>query len=169
MIILIINLWTKILVNTGLFINNEFVEGSSTIETVNPSTGQVITAVQAGKIIYFYLTFYFLFYTHFNKPTTPPLLWRIEPIFFFDTKHIFSIFNFLAGEKEVDLAVAAAHKAYYGGWKTSNPRERARLMNKLADLVDRDMDELAHIETLDNGKPLTDAKSFDVPGLSGQL
>ncbi|KAI7846869.1 aldehyde dehydrogenase domain-containing protein [Circinella umbellata] len=111
----------KTTLNTGLFINNEFVEGSSTIETINPSTGQVITSVQA------------------------------------------------AGEKEVDLAVEAAHKAYYGGWKTSNPRERARLMNKLADLVDRDMDELAHIETLDNGKPLADAKSFDVPGLAAQL
>ncbi|KAI9264385.1 aldehyde dehydrogenase domain-containing protein [Phascolomyces articulosus] len=111
----------KLTLNTGLFINNEFVEGSSTIETINPSTGQVITAVQAAEA------------------------------------------------KEVDAAVEAAHKAYYGGWKNSCPRERARLMHKLADLVERDIDELAHIETLDNGKPLKDALSFDVPGLAGQL
>ena len=67
------------------------------------------------------------------------------------------------------MAVEAAHKAFYGGWKTSNPRERARLMNKLADLVERDADELAHIETLDNGKPISDSKTSDVPGFAIQL
>lgn len=36
-------------VQTGLFINNEFVSGAGTIDTVNPATGEVITAVQAGK------------------------------------------------------------------------------------------------------------------------
>lgn len=36
-------------VQTGLFINNEFVAGADTIETVNPSTGKVIANVQAGK------------------------------------------------------------------------------------------------------------------------
>lgn len=35
-------------VNTGLFINNEFVAGANTIDTINPATGKVITAVQAG-------------------------------------------------------------------------------------------------------------------------
>lgn len=39
---------TNTLVNTGLFINNEFVAGANTIDTINPSTGKVITAVQAG-------------------------------------------------------------------------------------------------------------------------
>ena len=37
--------------NTGLFINNEFVAGAHTIETINPTTGKVIAAVQAGMSI----------------------------------------------------------------------------------------------------------------------
>lgn len=43
---------TNTLVNTGLFINNEFVAGANTIDTINPSTGKVITAVQAGKLAF---------------------------------------------------------------------------------------------------------------------
>lgn len=39
----------RITVRTGLFINNEFVAGANTIDTVNPTTGEVIAAVQAGK------------------------------------------------------------------------------------------------------------------------
>lgn len=37
------------LVNTGLFINNQFVAGDETIDSVNPATGEVIASVQAGK------------------------------------------------------------------------------------------------------------------------
>lgn len=41
--------WRYPIVNTGLFINNEFVAGDETIDSVNPTTGEVIAAVQAGK------------------------------------------------------------------------------------------------------------------------
>jgi hypothetical protein len=46
-----VSLFTKlqfIAVNTGLFINNEFVGGDSQIETINPATGKVIAKVEAG-------------------------------------------------------------------------------------------------------------------------
>lgn len=38
------------IVQTGLFINNEFVTGAKTIDTINPANGEVITSVQAGKL-----------------------------------------------------------------------------------------------------------------------
>src|SRR5712692_2383020 len=43
------------------------------------------------------------------------------------------------------------------------PHERARLMFKIAELIDEHADELAEIETLDNGKPLTFSRGFDIP------
>jgi len=42
-------------------------------------------------------------------------------------------------------------------------RDRGRLMNKLADLMEANLDELAALETLDNGKPISDAKAADLP------
>lgn len=41
------------LVQTGLFINNEFVSGTKTIETINPANGEVIASVQAGKLSFY--------------------------------------------------------------------------------------------------------------------
>ncbi|ORX46715.1 aldehyde dehydrogenase [Hesseltinella vesiculosa] len=108
-------------VQTGLFINNEFVVGDYTLDTVNPATGEVITAVQAAD--------------------TP----------------------------KVDEAVDAAENAYQTVWKDTLPTERQRLMLRLADLIERDAEELAQIETLDNGKPFTNSKFVDVPALLGTL
>ena len=42
-------------------------------------------------------------------------------------------------------------------------RDRGRLLNKLADLIEEDLEELAALETLDNGKPIRDAKAADLP------
>ncbi|KAI9490298.1 NAD-dependent aldehyde dehydrogenase [Zychaea mexicana] len=112
----------KITLNTGLFINNEFVKGAGTIDTINPSTGQVIASVEAAEA------------------------------------------------EQINLAVDAAEKAFYGGgWKTSNPRERSRLMNKLADLVERDAEDLAQIEALDNGKPFGFSNAVEIPLIISQL
>ncbi|KAH3667452.1 hypothetical protein OGAPHI_003101 [Ogataea philodendri] len=58
-----------------------------------------------------------------------------------------------AEAEDVDIAVNAAYKAFKS-WKFVNPTERARLLWKLADLVERDRDLLAQIESLDNGKSL---------------
>ncbi|BCR90131.1 aldehyde dehydrogenase family protein [Aspergillus chevalieri] len=63
-----------------------------------------------------------------------------------------------ANEKDVDIAVAAARKAFEGEWRRVTPSDRGRLLNKLADLIERDIDALAAIEALDNGKALTMAK-----------
>jgi len=60
------------------------------------------------------------------------------------------------GDKaDVDKAVAAATKAFRLGspWRTMDASERGRLLNKLADLIERDRVYLASLETLDNGKP----------------
>ena len=42
-------------------------------------------------------------------------------------------------------------------------RDRGRLMNKLADLIEEEADELAALETLDNGKPIRESRSGDLP------
>ncbi|KAH8417832.1 hypothetical protein KR222_006710, partial [Zaprionus bogoriensis] len=68
------------------------------------------------------------------------------------------------GDKaDVDLAVAAAKKAFHRGsvWRQMSPLQRTNLMNKLCDLMERDKEFLASIETQDNGKPFAEAL-FDV-------
>ncbi len=69
------------------------------------------------------------------------------------------------GDKaDIDEAVKAARKAFEeGAWPSMGPHQRARLMLKIAELIDAHTDELAELETLDNGKPLTFSKAFDVP------
>ena len=65
---------------------------------------------------------------------------------------------------DVDLAVKAARRAFDSGpWRKMDARDRGRLINRLADLVEDHIDELARIESLDNGKPLTEARNGDLP------
>ncbi|RDD40375.1 Aldehyde dehydrogenase, mitochondrial [Trichoplax sp. H2] len=69
------------------------------------------------------------------------------------------------GDKaDVEIAVEAAKKAFKKGsvWRTTNASQRGRLLNKLADLMERDIDYLASLESLDNGKPVRVAKSADI-------
>jgi aldehyde dehydrogenase (NAD+) len=54
-------------------------------------------------------------------------------------------------EKDVDIAVAAARKAFEE-WRKVSPEERSTLLFKLADLMEKNLERLAAIETLDNGK-----------------
>jgi phenylacetaldehyde dehydrogenase len=66
---------------------------------------------------------------------------------------------------DVDLAVAAARAAFDGGpWTKMTPQERAKLIWKLGDAIEAHADELALIETLDNGKPLKLARLIDIAG-----
>jgi aldehyde dehydrogenase (NAD+) len=69
------------------------------------------------------------------------------------------------GEKpDIDKAVAAARRAFdKGPWRKMNARERGRLLYRLADLIEKNRDELAMLETLDNGKPISDSKHADLP------
>lgn len=60
---------------------------------------------------------------------------------------------------DIDLAVAAARRAFESGpWAATRPAERTRLLLRLADLIEQHGDELAQLETLDNGKPLAVAR-----------
>ncbi len=60
-----------------------------------------------------------------------------------------------AGESDVDAAVAAARKAFDTTWGATKPAERQRLLLKLADLIDRDYDEFAMLDTLEMGMPIS--------------
>src|ERR1700733_11488606 len=68
-----------------------------------------------------------------------------------------------ADSADVDLAVKAARAAYeHGPWHKMSGRERGRLLLRLADLIEQNADELARLESMDNGKPLAMAKAVDV-------
>ena len=65
---------------------------------------------------------------------------------------------------DVDLAVAAARRAFDSGpWSRMSAAERGRLLYKLSDLIEKHQEELAALETLDNGKPLKDSLAADLP------
>lgn len=69
-----------------------------------------------------------------------------------------------AGVEDVNKAVSAARQAFENGpWKTMSASERGRLIYKLADLMEAHKDELAQLETLDNGKPINETTNADVP------
>ena len=66
--------------------------------------------------------------------------------------------------EDVDRAVRAARNAFDDGpWPQFSARQRGRLLYRLADLIEQQADELAALETLDNGKPIRDSRGFDVP------
>jgi phenylacetaldehyde dehydrogenase len=69
------------------------------------------------------------------------------------------------GEKaDVDRAVAAARRAFdHGPWPAMTPSARGRLLWRLADLLEQNLDQLAELEALDNGKPKVVAAAADVP------
>lgn len=68
-----------------------------------------------------------------------------------------------ADAEDVDRAVKAARKAFeHGPWKTMRASERGRLLYRLADLIEKNADDLARLESLDNGKPFSVAKAVDV-------
>ena len=62
------------------------------------------------------------------------------------------------GEADVNQAVAAARRAFNGAWRKVTPYERGRLLQKAAALIEKNGDELAQLITLENGKPLWEAK-----------
>ena len=67
-------------------------------------------------------------------------------------------------EADVNAAVAAAQKAFRTtGWATMPVNERAVILHRLADLIDKHQEVIAQIESLDVGKPRSQAIAFDVP------
>src|SRR5439155_7722457 len=64
-----------------------------------------------------------------------------------------------------DRAVRAARRVFdQGDWGRTPPTERERLLLRIADLIESHADELAQLETLDNGKPFTESRNVDIPG-----
>src|SRR5579871_346482 len=69
-----------------------------------------------------------------------------------------------ADKEDVDRAVAAARRAFDDGpWRKMTGSQRARLLWKLADLLEQRAEEFAELESIDNGKPMAVAKVADVP------
>ena len=69
-----------------------------------------------------------------------------------------------ADKDDVDKAVAAAKTAFYGSqWREMSARKRGELLYKLADLIENNKEELARLETLDNGKPIAESLNMDLP------
>jgi acyl-CoA reductase-like NAD-dependent aldehyde dehydrogenase len=69
-----------------------------------------------------------------------------------------------ASAGDVDAAVSAARKAIESGpWRKMPASERGRLIWRLADLIEKNIDELAELETLDNGKPIFESRNVDMP------
>ena len=69
-----------------------------------------------------------------------------------------------ADAADVDKAVAAARQAFESGsWRRTNASERGRLLNRFADLIEQHSEDLAILETLDNGMPLSVARGVALP------
>jgi acyl-CoA reductase-like NAD-dependent aldehyde dehydrogenase len=65
---------------------------------------------------------------------------------------------------DIDLAVASARRAFESGdWPKMSARDRGRLLQRIAELILKNADELARIESLDNGKPFAETSTVDIP------
>ncbi len=70
--------------------------------------------------------------------------------------------------RDITQAVTAA-KAAYAGWSTMAANQRSILLQRIADLIDRDLDKLILAESVDNGKPLKQAEALDIPRASANI
>ena len=69
-----------------------------------------------------------------------------------------------ASDADVDRAVAAARRAFDDGrWSGLAPYARQRIIEKLADLIEANIPELAELESIDNGKPRSASQGYDLP------
>lgn len=81
-----------------------------------------------------------------------------------------SVYSLIADsdEQDVDAAVSAASDAF-PGWAALAVEKRSEILQRIAELIDRDLHTLAVAESIDNGKPLTLAKTLDIPRASANL
>lgn len=70
--------------------------------------------------------------------------------------------------RDVQLATEAAQRAF-GAWSAMAVEKRSAILQKIADLIDRDLDELALAESTDQGKPVKLAKVVDIPRASANM
>lgn len=62
----------------------------------------------------------------------------------------------------MDIAVEAAQAAFHGPWRAVAPARRGQLLNRLADLIERDADDLASLEALDAGILFGESKALHI-------
>ncbi|WML32368.1 aldehyde dehydrogenase family protein [Neobacillus sp. OS1-32] len=75
-----------------------------------------------------------------------------------------------AGVEDINQAVKAAKDAFEKGrWSTMRPADRGHLIYKLADLIEEHKEELAQLDSLDNGKPINETRAVDLPGTIEQF
>lgn len=67
-----------------------------------------------------------------------------------------------ANESDVDLAVGSAKEAFKT-WKKVTVKKRAKILNKIAEVIEKNRELLATVETLDNGKPIRESMAADIP------
>ena len=67
-----------------------------------------------------------------------------------------------ATKEDIDAAVSSAREAFKT-WKNSTVKERAKILNQIADIIDANAELLATVETMDNGKPIRETMAVDVP------
>jgi len=67
-----------------------------------------------------------------------------------------------ATKEDVDKAVDAAWEAFKT-WRKTTPAERSKILNQIADAIDKNREKLAKIESMDNGKPLRETMNIDIP------
>ena len=67
-----------------------------------------------------------------------------------------------SNEKDIEKALDAAHKAK-NAWGKTAPADRAALLLKIADRMEANLNDLAAVETIDNGKPIRETKAADIP------
>jgi len=66
--------------------------------------------------------------------------------------------------EDIDRAVKAARRAFdQGDWARMRPTDREHILLRIAELIEEHADELAQLETLDNGKPFTESRHVDIP------
>src|SRR5262252_643791 len=69
-----------------------------------------------------------------------------------------------ADMQDLELAVTAARKAFdEGAWSKTSPAERGRILWRMADLLMQKADEVAKLETMDNGKPIFESRQVEIP------
>ncbi|HEY2712107.1 MAG TPA: aldehyde dehydrogenase [Chthoniobacterales bacterium] len=99
----------------------------------------------------------------FVRPTSGSYLDNIEPA----TGRAYSLVPD-SDSRDVELAVGAAEKAF-PSWARTPAADRSRILLRIADLIDRDLEKFARAESIDTGKPLSLARSLDIPRASSNF
>jgi acyl-CoA reductase-like NAD-dependent aldehyde dehydrogenase len=74
-----------------------------------------------------------------------------------------------ASSEDVDRAVRSARAAFEGEWSSITPDDRSRILWRISELVEQHAEELAVLETMNNGKPIVAARRDDIPNLAAMF